>query len=50
MPIDISPHGDDPKLSDARAASEAMDKDRDLDCLNDLPPHLSTFFASPRNA
>lgn len=39
----MRPDFDDPKLTDARAALEAMGHDHSIDCLNDLPARLSTF-------
>ena len=43
LPIEITPDCGCPNLPDARAVLESMDKDRALDCLNELTPHLATF-------
>ena len=40
---DLDPESNDPKLAETREALEAMDSDRALDRLSDLPPHLATF-------
>ena len=40
---DESPDSNDPKLAETKAVLEAMGKDKSLNCLGDLPPHLATF-------
>ena len=40
---EANPDIDDPSLKAAREVLEGMDKDVALNCLTDLPPHLSTF-------